>query len=98
LAQRSASVKEIRVNLAGVEQIGQRVDNRNRANVGQLLNLGMIERPDDKSMHKPRQNPRRVGNRLAATELNIIFYSGKADCRRVRGCRPRRTRGCASTT
>ena len=62
-------------NLAGMLVIGQRVDRRDAGEFGELLDIALRERADDRAVDHPAQHARGVLDRLAAAELNVVRRS-----------------------
>ena len=63
---------QIRQNLAGMLQIGQRIDHRNAAILGQLHQRLMRIHPCHDAVHIPAQNPRHIRNRLPPPQSHLI--------------------------
>ncbi|MNW03384.1 hypothetical protein D3C71_1993110 [compost metagenome] len=63
---------EIRQHLARMREIAQSIDDRNRSVARQILDLVMAEGADHDAVEVPRHNLCRIGNRLAAPQLNIV--------------------------
>ena len=73
-AQRSAAREGVGVDLAGVEEVGEAVDDRDRRCGREALNLGMLEGPDDDPVDEAGEDPRGVLDRLAAPELDVVLF------------------------
>jgi len=58
-------------DLAGMARVGQPVDHRHRRIVRELLERRLLEGPDHDRVHEPRQDLRRVRDRLAVPELHL---------------------------
>src|SRR2546422_7559855 len=54
-----------------MRQIGEAVDHGDGGVPRQLLDLGVVERPDHDPVHVARQHSRRVGDRLPPPDLDV---------------------------
>ena len=54
-----------------MQQIGEAIDHRHVGVLRELLDVLVRERADHDAVHVARQHARRVGNRLAAAELDV---------------------------
>ena len=57
--------------LQGVALVGEAVDHGDRGVLGELLDLGLLERPDHQCREEAGEDERRVAVRLAARELEL---------------------------
>ena len=76
---------------------GQRVDHRDRRPLRPRLELGVLVRAHGERVEVARERARRVGQRLAARELQLLRASARSPCRRAAPSRPRTRRACASS-
>ncbi len=67
---------DVRQGLAGMVVVGQGVDDRDRGIARQLLDLGLLEGPNRESREIARQDSGRIGDGLAAAELQLIGTEG----------------------
>ncbi len=54
-----------------MREIGEAVDHGDRGVLGELVDLGLVERPDHQSREEPREHERGVAVGLAACELEL---------------------------
>ena len=52
-------------------EVREPVDDRDRGVLGELVDLGLVERPDHDRAQEPREDERGVARRLAARELEV---------------------------
>ena len=64
--------EQVGEHLAGVGQIGEPVDHRNRGVARQLFDLGVVERADHDPIDVTGQDPSRIRDRLAAADLDVL--------------------------
>ena len=65
-------VEQVGKDLAGMLFIGQSVDGRDPAKVRKLLDVTLCKRADHRAVKHPPHNPRRVLNRFAAPQLDVV--------------------------
>ena len=63
--------EQVGEQLAGMQQVGQAVDDRHGGEPRQLLDVGLREGADHDAVDVARQHARRVADRLAAAELDV---------------------------
>ena len=54
-----------------MEQVGESVDDRDGAGVGESLHLGVVKRPHHEAVDEARQHARGVGDSFAPAELDV---------------------------
>ena len=64
--------EEVGEDLAGVGEVGEPVDHRNRGEPGQLLDLGVVVGADHDAVHVAREHAGGIGDRLAAADLDVL--------------------------
>ena len=57
--------------LQRVREVGEPVDHRDRGMLGERVDLGLVERPDQERADEPREHERGVAVALAAGELQV---------------------------
>ena len=77
--------------LAGMGEIGERIDDRHVGAGGELFEPILTEGAHDDGVDVAAEHCRGVAQRLAATELGGAGVDDHRVCRRARGCRPRTT-------
>src|SRR3989454_2908857 len=72
--------EEVSQSLAGVKEVRERVDDRNRGVLGKLLDRGMSERPRHDPVHPALEAPGNVPDGLALAEarLRVVEVNGRA--------------------
>ena len=60
------------VDLAGVKEIGEPVDDGNAAGGGEPLDVPLVEGAHDQAVHEARQHPGRVLDGLAPAQLDVV--------------------------
>ena len=71
-AEALAKGQQVGQRLARVVVVGERVDHGHRGRLGHLLHVALRERPDDDRGAVGGHDARRVGDRLAAAELQLV--------------------------
>ena len=64
--------QQVGKRLAWMVLVGQRVDHGHGRGIGELLDRPLRERPDRDRLHVAREHAGRVGDRLAAAELELV--------------------------
>ena len=85
--------EQVGQHLAGMQQVGEAVDDRDRGVAGQLLDVRVVEGADHDAVEVAREHPRGVPDRLAPAELDVAATRGRGRGRRAGRRRPRTTRG-----
>ena len=93
----SSNVMMSAIDLAGMAFVGQPVDDRHGGVLGQLEQGLVLVGADHDGVDVARQHARRVGDGLAAAELQVGVVERHASGRRAGAWRRRTTRACAST-
>ena len=71
-ADRVTDGEQVGERLAGMVVVGEGVHHRHGRRFGELLDVAVRERADDDRVAVRRQRARRVGDRLAAAELELV--------------------------